>query len=417
MILPKILHYLNANFEYLMALNVFFLVGMGGMMLLVRLRNIRLRHLQMVLQQTLYYLVVVGETILLGMTVYVFVINLQPKTALDLTAHIYSNTRWVAQPLRVYFIENNKLVSIMTDGADKQVVVSAQDPIREYQFSPDGKHIIILTDNELLLLQRYPLAMIQVASLELAPGRKDIEGVINGVAWSPDSQRFCYRVSRWSKFSSQDIWMIYDILTQDKRSVKNLSQKIHTLVWAKNGHALYHTWFDSLDPQHYANPYEVKVYRIPLETLTPELVDRFPFHQAIIPEENLALRGVYLFTEGGKLAFGRSHQKEDAMTSVHGAKVGIDEEDTLFYLKRRWWRKRLYRVPRVEPHTDFVHYQYRGGDLAVRNLRWLPSGRQVIMEHYLFGILIMDPESGNIGILATEKGNTFGWYSPQSMSL
>jgi hypothetical protein len=411
MILLRIFQYLNANFEYLMAVNLFFLVGMSGVLLLLRLRNVRLHHLRKAVQVVLYYVVVGGEAALLVVTVYIIVRNLQPKAALDLTAHIYSNTRWVTEAFRVYFIEDNRLVSLMTNGVDKQVIFTAQDPIREYHFSPDGKFILILTDNELLQLQRYPLTVARVASLELDPQRKDVEGVISAVAWSPDSQRFCYRISRWSKFSSQDIWMVCDVLTQDKRPVKNMAQKIHTLVWAKDGRALYHTWFDSLDTGQYANPYEVKVYRIPLETMTPELVDRFPFHQATIPDENLALRGVHLFTDGSRLAFGRSRGERYAVMSSRGARVGIDDKDVLFYLKKNWWRKRLYQIPRVEPHTDFVHYQYQGGELAVRDLRWLPSGRYVIMEHYLFGILILDPESGNIGILATEKGNTFGWYS------
>ena len=235
--------------------------------------------------------------------------------------------------------------------------------------------------------------------------------MIDGIRWAPNSQTFCYRLARWSSLSSQDQWFVYDGKAKIKKGIVSPAIKLASLEWDSQGQNLYYIWFDALDTSRRGNPYEVKVYRVPLATLKPEQMLQFPFDQPVIPDGNLSLRGVDLFRGGEGLSFGRAGKKYDSWTSVKGPRLGIDEDDILYYIRNRWWKRRLYQIPRVEVKTAVPRYQYDGGQLAVQHVRWLPLGRYVIMEHHFFGILILEPSSGKIGILVNEKGNTFGWYN------
>jgi len=96
--------------------------------------------------------------------------------------------------------------------------------------------------------------------------------------------------------------------------------------------------------------------------------------------------------------------------SAKGNSIGIDAEDYLFYVPSKWFRKRLFKVPRELRYTEIPRHQYRGGDLVIDHIRWLPGDRYVIMEHRYLGVLILDPKTGKVGYLLQAHGNTFGWY-------
>ena len=79
-------------------------------------------------------------------------------------------------------------------------------------------------------------------------------------------------------------------------------------------------------------------------------------------------------------------------------------------MNSKWFRKRLYKIPREPRDTDIPRYQYSGGDLVIDHIRWIPGGRYMIMEHRYWGVLILEPSSGRIGLLIRASGHTFGWY-------
>ncbi|MCK5581660.1 MAG: hypothetical protein KAJ18_10370 [Candidatus Omnitrophica bacterium] len=407
-----IIQFCNTYFEILLAIMVYLFIGMAVVIVAAKIRNISIKALKGRVQSFMFFLVVGVEVLLVFLSAAIFLSNLGKKPKLDLTARVLASTEWVNDELEIYFIVDKALVSIQSNGSGRRNVFEARDEIVEYHFSPDGTKILILTTKDLIQHNLKDLTSEVIASLHLpeTEERVALKGVINGIRWAPDNQKICYRLARWSRYSSHDQWYIYDTQTKTKQAIVSPAVKIASLVWDKDAEDLYYIWFEALDTSIRGNPYEVKVYRVSSETLKPEQILKFPFDQAIIPDENLAVRGVDVFRGADDLSFGRSGKKRYSWVSEQGPKLGIDEDDMLYYVRDRWWRRRLYQVPRVVEISAIPKYQYDGGKLAIQYVRWLPSGRYVIMEHHFYGVLIMEPETGKIGILVNEKGNTFGWY-------
>jgi hypothetical protein len=216
--------------------------------------------------------------------------------------------------------------------------------------------------------------------------------------------------------ASQENWFVYDIVKKEKRPILSPGLSLGFLLWDKSGQNLYYPWFQTMDSTS-ANPYVVKLYKIPVDTLKPELALEFGFSEPQLTPDHLADRGINLDFSVDKWSFGRDAKAEYTSRSAKGTLISIDDQDTLYYVPSHWWQKRLYQIPRVPVESDIERYQYKGGQLAVQHLRWLPSGRYVIMEHYFFGILILDPQTGKLGILDNQRGNTFGWYSQETSEL
>jgi hypothetical protein len=184
--------------------------------------------------------------------------------------------------------------------------------------------------------------------------------------------------------------------------------KIANLSWDESGEYLYFSYSKALDTSHRGNPFEVKIYKIPWDSLKPKQVLQMTFDSPQLPLENLKLHGIHLFYPQQPLSFSQRRRPESVWVSVEGKRIGIDEEDYLYYVPNRWWKKRLYKVPRVPVKTNPYSHLYQE-TLVLRQPRWFPSGRYVIMEHLFWGVLILDPRTAEVGILANEKGNTFGW--------
>lgn len=413
--------FLSNHFELIVALQVYYMIGMLVIMLFLQVRHLRIDDLDKGLREILYYLIVIGETALLVSIIYVFASNLAPKPVLDFSSRILPSTRWAKDPTPIYFISGfaaNELVSIRPDGSGRTTVFKAGgDSIRSYHFSPDGQDILIVTTFSLQVYHLKDKSSELLDRLDFSPQSKqdsvqEIKGTIDGVRLSPDGSKVCYRMSRWSSFASQEAWFIYDRAKKQKHKIISQSRALGTLIWDQSGENLYYPWFETLNSPAGGNPYKVKVYRIPLATLTAELAFEFNFDKPELSKEHLSVRGINLDFDVERLSFSRAAKSRYAARSAKGSLVAIDDEDILYYVRSRWWRKRLYKIPRVPINSDIERYQYQGGQLAVQDLRWLPEGRYVIMEHYFFGILILDPETGKIGILDNQRGDTFGWYEP-----
>jgi hypothetical protein len=298
---------------------------------------------------------------------------------------------------------------------DSRDVFLAKDPIKEYHFSPDGKYLLVLTQRELFLLDRKTKQPQRIDTLQAAtaPESQDketeIKGSISGIQWAPDSRKFVYEIARWSQFAAQGGVYLFDLREQKKKMIQSPSRSLSSLYWDRQGENLYHFYHEAQDASEKTSSFEVKVFRIPVTTLVPELIVRIPFAEASVPVENLHLRGINLFLEEGHLSFGRPGQ-ENGLVSERGSTLGIDENDYLYFVNNKWFRKRLYKIPRDPKITDIARYQYRGGDLVIGGIRWIPGGRYVIMEHKYWGVLILEPLSGKVGLLIRANGHTFGWY-------
>jgi hypothetical protein len=410
----QVIDFINSHFEHILLILILYVAGLGSIVLTLFLRRIRRKVVVQTVNHVLHYCLLAGFALLIALTFYSYMVNLVEKASLDFSYKVTPTTEWVEEDLKIYFIHENQLVRMNANGTQREVVFESAGAVRTYHFSPDGMHVLIATESGLWALHQRDQSRREIEILaqgDEPPGAG--KGGVDGGVWGPDSRRFCYHVARWTEFSSIDHWIIYNLADQSKQMLKSPALKINALLWDKKGEHLYNLWFNALDTTVYANPYEVKVYQIPLTTLKPELIIMFPFDEQKLPQENLSLRGIDIFTRGQDLSFGQEGKKHFSRISAQGARIGVDDFDYLYYIHNRWWRRKLFRIPRVPRRSDIPRYQYSGGELAIKHMRWTPSGRYVVMEHYFLGLLVLEPQTGKIGLLANEKeGNTFGWYTP-----
>jgi len=405
--IDELFHFVSAYFEILLAIDLFMFIGFVVIHVAARLRFLRIDRL---LNSTFYYLLVTLQVFLVGFTLLIFFVNLGQKRPLDLTAQIEPTTRWVREDRTIFFIDQNQLVAIQADGSHRQVIYRAGERIKQYHFSPNGRFLLITTINELILYRRRDQTARTIDTIEV--GLADdhaLKGNIGGIRWSPTGKRFCYRLSQWSDFSSIQHWKVYDLDTGRKASLSRPELRFTALVWDRQGQKLYAGRYVRLASASNGDAYRCSVYEMIWPDLRPNKIWTGPTEKMTLPVRDLARSGIHVLIPHRRYSFGKVGQKRTLAHSRQGAEIGVDERDTLYYAAL-WWRKRLYQVPRVETVGDIPRFQYQGGRLTISDLRFLPSGRYVIMEHYFWGILILDPVSGRIGILDNQRGSTFGWY-------
>jgi len=344
--------------------------------------------------------------IIMGLFYIVWVNYYKPAEVLSMPGNVLDNTYWIKNQLMIYFIDETDLLAIKANGYDRHYVFEANDSIREYHFSPDGKKMLIVTDAELLLLNLENKQSEKIDILKNIETAGEFQSVLSGVHWAPDSEKLCYEVSRWSEFSSQDNIYIYYLNGKIRKSIKSPLRRISSLYWDKKSENLYYLRHETGDA---SNIQQVKVFRIPEKVLTPEYVTDIPYDQKTIPIENLSLRGIDIFVGAEKISYAREGSQE-SWVARNGHQVGIDKNDH-FYLKRQWFQQRLFLVNRKPVDSDFeARYQYKGGELMVHHIRWLPGDQYIIMEHRELGVLILDPYKNKIGQLFPKRGHTYGWY-------
>jgi len=413
----KIIGLVNKNFEWLVYVNGSLLALFLLVIIAVKLRDVSIpKLLHSTMRNVLFMAIVVGQIALVALFGYLYWENYQrPAPELQVIEDVSASTQWVKDDIKIYFIDGNTLRSITIDDRKSEDVFLGDDPIKEYHFSPDGRYLVILTQKDLFLLSRETKKSQRIDTLghSAAEGEEEgqevTRGSISDIRWAPDSQKFVYEIARWSKFAAQDSVYIYSLKDQKKKAVRSPARRISSLHWDRQSDNLYYLHHEARDTSLHSTAFEVKVFRIPLATLVPELVTRIPFEEASVPIENLNLRDIDLFLEGDKLSFGRPGG-EDYLASEDGVSLGIDDEDYLYFVSSEWFRKRLYKIPREPRTTDVPRYQYRGGDLVIDHIRWIPGGRYVIMEHKYWGVLILEPSTGKTGLLIRAHGHTFGWY-------
>src|SRR3989338_6161518 len=140
-----VVDFVSNHFELLVYLNVslavFFLVIFAGVwMQFISFRRVALS----VFRGVLLTVIVTGQLFFIVTIGYLYWKNYQePASELQLSSEIVAGTTWVNDDLRVYFINGNTLYSIQINGKNREEVLTADTPIREYYFSPDGRHLLV----------------------------------------------------------------------------------------------------------------------------------------------------------------------------------------------------------------------------------------------------------------------------------
>jgi len=410
-LLDKIINILSNNFERIIYFDIALFIFLFLLFFAVKFRDIDFRAiLRSVLTSVFIFIVIGGQVFLLIVSAYTVWANYQkPEKILSMHDVVYPTTEWIKNDIIIYYIDGKALFSVKLNGEELKKIFQSDEKIKEYHFSPDGQAMLINTTHTLYLYKRNLEEAEIIDSVVNIEAGRGYAGVLNGIRWAPDSRKFCYELSRWSRFSTQENLYVYDLSSGKKSAIQSPSRKISSLYWDASSENLYYLQHKSLDPQVHQYPFEVKVFRIPLETLTPELVTRIPYDKSTLPLENLELRDIKLFTKGREIAFGREGSKEQWQSEL-GSFVGIDKKDYMYYVKNKWFRKRLFKIPREPVYDVNPKYQYKGGELTVSQIRWIPGGKYVIMRDRFLGILVLDPEKKRIGQLLEAHGDTFGWY-------
>jgi len=406
-----ILDFLNNHLEEILLADIVFVVLGIIIFLATRVEGLPPKFFRRLVNQALYLFLAGSQFVLLLLTGYLYWLNYQSKPLITFEDRVLYRTDWVRDNLEIFFISGHNLMAMNVNGTNTKSVFEASDPIREYHFSPDGKYVVIVTERDVYLLSRETAVQQWVDSIGELSASQDVESVLRAVSWSPNSQKFCYELARWSKYSSQSQFYVYDVLNQQKIVLKTATRQIPFLFWDKNSDALYFFNQQALDPSISTYPYWLKLYKIPLATRQAVLVAQRPSKKFDIDLSHFTSLGADIFYEGLTLSYDRA-EDDSHWTSQEGPHLGIDDDDYLYYIRGRWWRKRLFKVPREPLKGDILRYQYKGGPLVVRHVRWLPGARYVLMEHDVLGILILEPATGRLGQLMYAPGHTFGWYKP-----
>jgi len=402
-----IIQFLSNNFEILMAINISIIFMFLLVLIALKLREVDFNRVAVYMMNIIVMCI---QAFFLVLFTYLYWINYKsPAEVLDFSKMLSSNTHWVKQNFRIYFIKDNQLKTVGINGSNPKVLLTTNEPIREYDFSPDGRYLLVSSPRELYCMNLKTGKWFVVESLLNTNNDTDLHRGISSLQWSPDSRHFCYVIARWSKYSDRHNMYIYDLTKNRRQQVKGFFQKQNVLYWDRKGENIYFFHYKLQDTSIQPYAYEIIIYRISLTKLTPEFVAEIPSREASLPIEQLAIRHIKLFLNGERFIFSKFKEK-DCFISENGSYIGIDDKDNLYFVKNKWFRKRLYKITRRPVISDIPRYQYRGGDLTLKNFRWIPGGHYVIMQHTRLGIIILEPATARIGILIEADGDTFGWY-------
>ena len=423
--MKAIFHFIGNYFEFILVVNLLFVIVYLLMKIVAAMQVERSVHKGV--DQILHWLVVTGQAVMLYIYGAMLWINYQAGVPpMKFPQEVIFHTRWIKDPLNVYFVEKNKLKTVRLNGQNLETVFEAPSSIREYHFSPDGERLLVVTIEELYVLdlktrQADLIDTIKDVGVNQMPEEDpNIKGVISSVRWAPDSQKFYYEVSRWSSSSSIDEIYVYDLAEKIIRTFPSPTRRIFSLYWDKDARHLYYLRSKSLDPAESPYPYEIDVYKIAWEDLRPvsailsaaaetQIMARIPSYEKVIPWINLRARLVDLYLEGDQLAFGKLGVQKPSLKSEKGRTIGIDKQDYLYLTRGQWFRKRLFKIPRDLDYKALEKYQYKGGDFTIESIRWIDDSPYVLLVDKYQDVLILDSLTGSCGRLMEGKYDVIGW--------
>ncbi|MGE0268388.1 MAG: hypothetical protein AB7S78_08035 [Candidatus Omnitrophota bacterium] len=377
-------------------------------LLLVKRRPVETQvrsYIETVIGSAMVFLVIFGS----ALTIAIYWANHKiPFIDFDMYDQISRNTSWVKEDLTLYLVNENVLISVDLNGNNQTKIFQVDEGVRDFQFSPDGRYILISTYKKIYVYDRKDKSHWLVDSVNISSDQDDLKGTISGISWSPSGKNFTYEVSRWSNYGSQENVYIYDINARTKKSIQSPTRKLSSLYWDAQGENLYFLKHESSELEEREIIYKVKLYRIALSDLRTQFVTDILMDEAKFPERHLEILGIKLYRPDKSLSYGRIGENAE-LISRNGDIIGIDEYD-FFYYKHGWFRKRLFKVKRDVDDSKTPTFLNTYGEHVLQQIRWTPSGEYVIMDHPYWGILILDPKNQKIGQIYPFEVSAYGWY-------
>lgn len=402
------LHFIGNNFELLFYLNLGIIIFIVALILSLEMTVERfIRICRKTFRGLMAGILVVGQFLLLATIVYTFSTNyLIPAPLMALPEDISSDTAWIEDHQRIFFIEDKTFNSIRINGAERKILFSANDPIRGYHFSPDAGHILIITLRELYLYNQTDGKVLLIEAIGREGPQTNLKGVISGIRWSVDGNKFCYQVMKWSRYASQTKSYVYDIEQQKKRQIINPAGIISDMYWDMASENIYYFQYESKFYQKNVHGHVANIFKVPMKELKPEFLATVPVEELSPPVDHLQLRDIDLFVHGAMNSF--RVEEEIQLTSNNDKPVGVDKQDYFYIMNERWFKRRLFKVPREQPLDQSSNYPYPG-ELMVKDIKWLPGKKYVLMRYDPMGFVILDPRKGKIGKILGVTVQAVGW--------
>src|SRR3989339_190620 len=410
-ILHRIIGFLSDNFDLLLSLNIAFVIIVAALMLAVALNDEEKRSVIKGYVNDVFLIIIISiEAVLIMLMGHVYWKNYkQPVQAFVYPRDIIDNTFWAPAKYSIFYVNGGVLRSISINGNNERTLFTAKDIIKEFNFSPNGKKLIVGTKKEIYLLDLDTNKSILVDSLTDEIDSHELKGTFSSIKWSPDSEKFCYEAARWSQYSSQDNFYVYNLVNGQKIGLKSPNRRITSLHWDIDGENLYYMQYESKDTMLYSYPYEIKVYRMKFDETEAEFIASIPSDKSRIPFESLRFRDVKLEVAQRGKSFSRV-KSLGVIKSNNVRIVGIDDSDHLFFIRNRWFRERLFKIPRVLAPDRDPRYQYLGGDLTIEQMAWIQNSPFVVIDDKQEGLLLLDPYKKKIGYIGVQDADFMGWY-------
>lgn len=234
------------------------------------------------------------------------------------------------------------------------------------------------------------------------------QGALNGVRFSPSSDKFVYEKSMWSSFSSSRKVFVYIINTLEKKEIYSVPQRVFSLFWDKSGENLYSLDVKVKDLSVYAYPFEIKIFQIPLDDLSLRVIGNVIVEKKDTPLDHLSARGIELFMDADMFSFKRDEAKTQLEKNSQ-VKLFIDNHDFLNFQSGPLEFVRLLKIPRQPDLLQPQKYQYKGGALTFESVRWVGESNYVLIVDKNEGGLLLEPAVGICGRLMADKADVFGW--------
>ena len=387
------LHWLSEHFETFFLINSVWLISLLIARLALKATEIPWKA---ALDRILYGLVLIGIGCMVVAAGYIGWIKYFPKygPARNIAAVVTPQTFWVKSDRPVYFIAGPDLAVVNLNGTKFQYLFEGEEPIREYHISPGDGKILVVTTRELHLIDRQKDKSRKIAALDIPEGDPELRGAFSRVLWAPDGLRFFYEVSKWSPYSSQDRCYIYDVREDERSEWDSPLCGKEEIFWGKWGQHLYYGQRQILGE----GENQFRIFRIPLKTLEVRQAATVVSPESSLIHVDLSKEGIKLDGTARRLSFAKSAARNFSDVSRRGEKIAVDRRGVLYYVDPRGKRKNIFLIP---GHG-------RAGTSRLRELRWTPDGRYVLLSHEDLGILVIDPFSREAGHLI--DGDSFGWH-------
>ncbi|MBU4334207.1 MAG: hypothetical protein KKD07_07195, partial [Candidatus Omnitrophica bacterium] len=187
-ILLKVIEFLSSNFDLLLSINIAFLIMFLALLLAVALNDEEQRSVIKSYLNDLVLIVIISiEAVLIMLMGHVYWKNYkQPVKTFVYPGDIADNTFWASEKHTIFYVRGGVLKSISINGNDEKTLFTSNDIIKEFNFSPNGKKLLIITKKEIYCLDLEIKKSILVDSLSDEIDSPELKGTFSSIQWSPD---------------------------------------------------------------------------------------------------------------------------------------------------------------------------------------------------------------------------------------